>query len=59
MHTTRVQIRVEKCNVSNKLEVEQCDYMDMPRNLVEVDDKVKEINIENILNTKGEDMAID
>jgi len=31
----------------------------MPRNLVEVDDKVKEINIENIFNTKGEDMAID
>jgi hypothetical protein len=59
MHTTRVQIRVENCIVSNKLEVQQCDYMDMPRNLVEVDDKVKEINIKNILNTKGEDMAID
>jgi hypothetical protein len=32
--------------------VEQCEYMDMPRNIAEVDDKVKEINIENILNTK-------
>jgi hypothetical protein len=30
----------------------------MPRNLAEVDDRVKDINIENILNTKGEDMAI-
>jgi hypothetical protein len=33
--------------------------MDMPRNIVEVDDRVKEINIENISNTKGEDMAVD
>jgi hypothetical protein len=31
----------------------------MPPNLTEVDDRVKEINIENISNTKGEDMAID
>jgi hypothetical protein len=44
--------------LAKKLEVEQCDYVDMPRNLVEVDDKVKEINIENISNTKGGDMAI-
>jgi hypothetical protein len=31
----------------------------MPRNLAKVDDRVKEINIENILNTKEEDMAVD
>jgi hypothetical protein len=30
----------------------------MPYNLVEVDDRVKEINIENISNTKGENMVV-
>jgi hypothetical protein len=30
----------------------------MPRNFAKVDDRVKEINIENILNTKGEDMVV-
>ncbi len=53
------KLRLKNVMLANKLEVEQCDYVDMPRNLVEVDDKVKEINIENISNTKGEDMAID
>ncbi len=38
--------------------MEQCDNVDMPHNLAKVDDRVKEINIENILNTKREDMAI-
>jgi hypothetical protein len=33
--------------------------VDMPHNLIKVDDKVEEINIENILNTKKEDKAID
>ncbi len=33
--------------------MEQCDYVDMPHNLAKVGDRVKEINIENILNTKG------
>jgi hypothetical protein len=31
----------------------------MPCNFAKVDDRVKEINIENILNTKGANMAID
>jgi hypothetical protein len=31
----------------------------MPHNLAKVDDRVKEINIENISNTNGEDMAVD
>jgi len=52
------KLRLKNVMLAKKLEVEQCDYMDMPRNLVEVDDKVKEINIEDISNTKGEDMAI-
>jgi hypothetical protein len=29
IHTTRVQIKVEECNVSSKLEVEQCYYVDV------------------------------
>jgi len=29
--------------------------MDMPHNLIEVDDRVEEINIENISNTEKED----
>jgi len=33
--------------------------MDMPHNLIEVDDRVEEINIENISNTEKEDRAID
>ncbi len=39
--------------------MEQCDYVDMPHNLAKAHDRVKEINIENILNTKREDMAVD
>lgn len=59
IHTTRVQIKVEKCNVSSILETKQCYYVDMPHTLVEVDDRVEEINIENILNIKGEDVVVD
>jgi hypothetical protein len=44
----RVQIRVEECNVSSKPKAEQRYYMDMPHILIEVDDRVEEINIENI-----------
>jgi hypothetical protein len=56
---TIVQIKVEKCNVSSRPKVEQCYYVDMPHNLIEVDDRVKEIDIENKLNTKKENRAID
>ncbi len=45
---TIIQIKVEECNVSSKPKVEQHYYMDMPRNLIEVDDTVEETNIENI-----------
>jgi hypothetical protein len=58
IHMTEEQITVEECNASRRLEAE-CDYVDMPPNLTKVDDMVKEINIENISNTKGEDMAND
>jgi hypothetical protein len=57
IQTTKVQIRVEECNASNKLEVKQLDYVDMPHNLAKVDDRVEEINIENILYTERENMA--
>jgi hypothetical protein len=59
IHMTRVQIKVEKCIVNNILETKQCYYVDMPHTLVEVDDRVEEINIENILNIKREDMVVD
>jgi hypothetical protein len=59
IYTQKKKKKVEECNVSNKLEVEQHYYVDMPHKLIEVDDKVEEINIEIILNTKGEDRAID
>jgi len=56
---TRVQIRFEECDASCRPKVEQRYYVDMPHNLIKVDDKVEEINIENILNTKKEDKSID
>jgi hypothetical protein len=55
----RVQIRVEECNVSSKPKAEQRYYMDMPHILLEVDDRVEEINIENISSIEKEDKAID
>jgi hypothetical protein len=51
---TIIQIKVEGCHVSSKPKVEQRYYMDMPRNLIEID----YTNIENISNTKKEDMVI-
>jgi hypothetical protein len=59
IHTTRVHIKVEKCNVSSIPKTKQCYYVDMPCKLVEVDDRVKKIKIENISNTKAEDMVVD
>jgi hypothetical protein len=38
--------------------MEQHYYVDMPRKLIEVNDKEEEVNIEIILNTKGEDRAV-
>jgi hypothetical protein len=43
---TIIQIRVEECNVSSKPKAKQHYHMDMPHNLIEVDDRVEEINIE-------------
>ncbi len=40
------------------LKAKQRYYADMPQKLVEVDDRVEEINIENASNIKGEDMAV-
>jgi hypothetical protein len=54
-----IQIRVKECNISNRPKTKQCDYVDMPSRLIEVDDRVEEINIENISNIEGEDMATD
>jgi hypothetical protein len=56
---TRVQIRVEECNVSSMPKAKQRYYADMPHKLVEVDDRVEEISIENISNIKRENMAVD
>jgi hypothetical protein len=39
--------------------MEQHYYMDMPRNPVEVDDKVEEINIENISDIERGNKGID
>jgi len=38
--------------------VKQRYYVDMPHKLVKVDDKVEQINIENVSNIKREDMEI-
>jgi hypothetical protein len=57
IQTTKVQVKVEECNASNKLEVKQFDYVDMPHNLVEVNDRVEEINIENRSYTERKNMA--
>jgi hypothetical protein len=52
---TIIQIRVEECNINSSPEAKQCFYVDMPHNLIEVDDRVEDVNIENISNTKKED----
>lgn len=39
--------------------MEQHYYVDMPRSPIEVDDRVEEINIENILDIERENKAID
>ncbi len=57
-HTIKVQIKVEECNASNKLKGKRFDYVDMPYNLGEVDQRVEEINIKNISNMKRENMAV-
>ncbi len=58
IHTIKVQIKVEECNASNKLKGKQFDYVDMPYNLGEVDQRVEEINIKSISNMKRENMAV-